>query len=173
MTVSYAKYSEINTGETTLTFNQLDTNVEVITISKGLVVLKSLEQKNIDDSFMDDAKVEVTNKLPINGTVFNGYLVSKNDFMGSVYTFYKTDALPSRLSKGLVEEYNEFKEKQSQIQYTKSQITTIEEQDPDDDFHINFGDYLEIEPAKDDEKNVQNDEELAAFMDPDKMFGAK
>ena len=49
MTVSYAKYSEINTGETTLTFNQLDTNVEVITISKGLVVLKSLEQKNIDD----------------------------------------------------------------------------------------------------------------------------
>ena len=27
------------------------------------------EQKNIDDSFMDDAKVEVTNKLPINGTV--------------------------------------------------------------------------------------------------------
>ena len=49
MTVSYAKYSEINMGETTLTFNQLDTNVEVITISKGLVVLKSLEQKNIDD----------------------------------------------------------------------------------------------------------------------------
>ena len=41
MTVSYAKYSEINTGETTLTFNQLDTNVEVITISKGLVVLKA------------------------------------------------------------------------------------------------------------------------------------
>lgn len=49
MKVSYAKYNEINTGETTLTFNQLDSNVEVITISKGLVVLKSLEQKNIDD----------------------------------------------------------------------------------------------------------------------------
>ncbi len=84
------------------------------------------EQKNINDSFMDDAKVEVSNNLPINGTVFNGYLVSKNDFLGSVYTFYKTDALPSRLSKGLVEEFNEFKERQSQIQYKKSQISTIE-----------------------------------------------
>ncbi|MDF9451366.1 cell division protein FtsZ [Bacillus toyonensis] len=131
------------------------------------------EQKNIDDSFMDDAKVEVTNKLPINGTVFNGYLVSKNDFMGSVYTFYKTDALPSRLSKGLVEEYNEFKEKQSQIQYTKSQINTIEAQDFDDDFNIDFGDYFELEPVKDEEPQAKNDEELAAFMDPDKMFGTK
>lgn len=105
---------------------------------------------------MDDAKVEVTNRLPINGTVFNGYLVSKNDFMGSVYTFYKTDALPSRLSKGLVEEYNEFKAKQSQIHYTKSQITTINEQDLDDDFNIKFGDYFELEPVEDDisEKKV-------------------
>lgn len=131
------------------------------------------EQKNIDDSFMDDAKVEVTNTLPINGTVFNGYLISKNDFMGSVYTFYKTDALPSRLSKGLVEEFNEFKEKQNQIQFKKSQISTIEMQDQDDDFSINFGDYIDMgtsneEPSAD----AENDEELAAFMDPDKMFGA-
>ncbi|MEJ9239078.1 cell division protein FtsZ, partial [Bacillus cereus] len=65
------------------------------------------------------------------------------------------------------------KEKQSQIQETKSQINTIEAQDSDDDFNINFGDYFELEPVKDEESQAQNDEELAAFMDPDKMFGTK
>lgn len=49
MNVSYVKYTEINTGETTLTFNQIGTNVEVINISKGLVVLKGEQQKQIDD----------------------------------------------------------------------------------------------------------------------------
>ncbi|MGG0731336.1 cell division protein FtsZ [Bacillus paramycoides] len=130
------------------------------------------EQKNINDSFMDDAKVEVSNNLPINGTVFNGYLVSKNDFLGSVYTFYKTDALPSRLSKGLVEEFNEFKERQSQIHFTKSQISTIESIDEDEDLGFAFGDFIDM--GSDEENNnagANEDAELADFLDPDKMFG--
>ncbi|MGQ0438084.1 hypothetical protein ACT4UT_08275, partial [Bacillus sp. B-TM1] len=41
-----------------------------------------------------------------------------------------------------------------QIQYTKSQITTIEAQDSDDDFNINFGDYFELESDKNEEPQV-------------------
>ena len=121
---------------------------------------------------MDDAKVEVSNNLPINGTVFNGYLISKNDFLGSVYTFYKTDALPSRLSKGLVEEFNEFKERQSQIQYTKSRISTIESIDEDEDLGFAFGDFIDMGNDEEDENSgINEDDELADFLDPDKMFG--
>lgn len=122
---------------------------------------------------MDDAKVEVSNNLPINGTVFNGYLVSKNDFLGSVYTFYKTDALPSRLSKGLVEEFNEFKVKQSQIQYKKSQISTIESIDDDEDLGFAFGDFIDMDSDEENKEAGVNedDAELADFLDPDKMFG--
>ena len=49
MLISYAKFSEVNNGETTLTFNQLNPDVEVKVVSKGLVVLKGEQQKQIDD----------------------------------------------------------------------------------------------------------------------------
>ena len=37
----YVKYNDVNTGETTITFNEIGTTVEVKKIAKGFVVLKA------------------------------------------------------------------------------------------------------------------------------------
>ncbi|GAA3333632.1 hypothetical protein GCM10020331_098430 [Ectobacillus funiculus] len=77
-------------------------------------MLAVLDQpKGFGDAFIDDAKADIIQRLPIRETVFNGYIVSKNDFNTSVYTFFKTEALPTRLAKGLVEEYKEYQEKKT------------------------------------------------------------
>ncbi|MFD0769001.1 cell division protein FtsZ [Bacillus sp. CGMCC 1.60114] len=90
----------------------------------GLLAVLDPNQ-NLGSSFIDDAKDKVVETLPINGTVFSGYLELKNDYESSVYTFYKTEGLPARLAKGLVEEYKEFQDKQNELIYEESAIATI------------------------------------------------
>ncbi|PGE35430.1 cell division protein FtsZ, partial [Bacillus cereus] len=70
------------------------------------------------------------------------------------------------LSKGLVEEFNEFKERQSQIQYTKSQISTIESIDEDEDLGFAFGDFIDMGNDEDENSGINEDDELADFLDP-------
>ena len=50
----YVKYNEVNTGETTLTFNEIGTAVEVKKIQKGFSVLKS--ENLIDINTLIDAQ---------------------------------------------------------------------------------------------------------------------
>lgn len=90
----------------------------------GLLAILDPNQ-NLGSSFIDDAKDAVVESLPINGTVFSGYLELKNDYESSVYTFYKTEGLPERLAKGLVEEFKEFQDKQNQLIFEESSIATI------------------------------------------------
>jgi len=94
--------------------------------------------KQISSSFMDTAKAAVINELPINGTVFNGYIVDKNNRKASVYTFFKTDALPLRLSKGLVNEYQEYIERQRQYVYKDSAIESIAATNEEEDFDMDL-----------------------------------
>lgn len=128
------------------------------------------QKKTIGSGFIDDARVEITENpsFSITGTVFTGYLEEKNDHSASVYTFYKTDGLPTRLSRGLVKEYEEFQERQKAIVYEKSSIQTIATDEDDDDFEFNFEDFgLTDEVAAAKSKDTIEKEEKLNYEDID------
>ena len=57
----YVKYSEINTGATTLTFNEVGVKVEVKRIAKGYAVLKADELVDINDVIdAQDSQIQVS-----------------------------------------------------------------------------------------------------------------
>ncbi len=98
------------------------------------------EKSSVGSSFIDDARIQITESesFSISGTVFTGYLEEKNQSDATVYILYKTSGLPSRLAKGLVEEYQEYKKRHNALSFTTAAIATINDQDEDDD---NFGDF--------------------------------
>lgn len=116
----------------------------------GLLAVIDPKLSSLGSAFLDQAKDEVTEKLPLDGTVFSGYLEEKNKFNCTVYTFFKTQALPSRLSKGLVKEFEEFKAKQRAITYKSETIQQIAvTSDEDMDIDIDLEDLgIEIEEDK-------------------------
>ncbi|MED2816337.1 hypothetical protein ABEZ21_11310 [Brevibacillus porteri] len=83
----------------------------------GLLGVLDKKLENMGSFFLDEAKNELIEKLPLSGTVFSGYLQDKHDFRVSAYTFYKVEALPQHLAKGLVKEYEEFVQKQKAVSY--------------------------------------------------------
>lgn len=91
-------------------------------------LLASLDSKKSygNGSFIEAAVEHLHELLPVNGTVFSGYVQEKNESKVTAYTFYKADVLPGRLSKGLVEEYQEFMTRNKSVTYTKSSIETIQ-----------------------------------------------
>ncbi|MDQ0271204.1 cell division protein FtsZ [Cytobacillus purgationiresistens] len=114
-------------------------------------------------SFIDDARVEIVDnpEFAMTGSIFSGYLEGKNDHSVSVYSLYKTSGLPERLSKGLVNEFEEYQQKQKEIKFSQSNIEQIEIEDIDDDiaFDIDLAE-LGIEEEKTDtikEKNKEFD----------------
>lgn len=113
-----------------------------------LVVIDQQIIKNVGTSFLDIAKDKITEVLPLKGTVFTGYVEGKNDYNVTVYTFFKTEALPTRLTKGLVEEYNEYQEKIKKVQYKTESIEQIAATSEEnfgldiDGFNIDFGENL-------------------------------
>lgn len=57
----YVKYNEVNTGETTLTFNEVGTVVEVKKIAKGFAVLKAENLSDINEVIdAQDSQIEVS-----------------------------------------------------------------------------------------------------------------
>jgi len=105
-------------------------HVGILTIIDG--------QKDIDGgAFLDEVKEYLHQQLPINGTVFDGYINTKNDFNATTYTFYKVDGLPERLEKGLVEEYKEYMERNSNFQYEQAEIASINS-DEENNFNFDF-----------------------------------
>lgn len=126
----------------------------------GLLAVVAPDKK-ISSSFMDISKKSITEELPINGTVFNGYLVENNNRKGIVYTVFKTEALPNRLAKGLVEEYNEFLERQRKFIYKNSAIASIAATSEDDEFDMDLdlsdlGIDLGEEPKKESQTKDEN-----------------
>ncbi|UAL49752.1 cell division protein FtsZ (plasmid) [Sutcliffiella horikoshii] len=124
------------------------------------------KDKQFSSSFIDKSKKSIVDALPISGTVFSGYLVGNNDYQVSVYTFYKTEALPTRLAKGLVEEFEEFKVKQQQYIFKDSAIASIAATSEEDEFNdmdldlSEFGFDLENEDEKDKKKTKENELDL-------------
>lgn len=97
-------------------------------------LLASLDSK-VDygnGGFIESATEHLHELLPINGTVFSGYVKEKNEGMATAYTFYKADVLPGRLAKGLVKEYEEFMARNKQAKYASASIESIGEVDLDE-----------------------------------------
>ncbi len=122
------------------------------------------KDKSFGSGFMDSTKAAVVEELPIKGTVFSGYLVGNNDFQVSAYSFFKTDALPTRLSKGLVNEYQEFMEKQRKISFKQDSIQSIAAglDDDSDDLDLDLGEF-----GFDEEEVKPNKEGKGAYLDID------
>ena len=121
------------------------------------------QSKPVGSAFIDDARVEIANYLPLKGTVFTGYLEEKNDFSVSVYTFFKANALPERLAVGLVQEHNSFMEKHQSIQFKDASITSIEAV-ADEDFDIDLSDFgIEIDSPE--TKSTNNNKKVEEDMD--------
>ncbi|MBP1931807.1 hypothetical protein J2Z37_001808 [Ammoniphilus resinae] len=116
----------------------------------GLLSVIDPKLSSLGSAFLDQAKDEIIENLPLEGTVFSGYLEEKNKFNCTVYTFFKTQALPTRLSKGLVEEYEEFKAKQRSISYKSETIQQIAATSNDDlDIDIDLEDLgIQLEEDK-------------------------
>ncbi len=95
----------------------------------GLLAVLDEKKSYGNGAFIEDAKEIAHEILPINGVVFDGYIQAKNDFSVTVYTFYKTDALPERLETGLVKEYEDFIQRNREVNYEKSTISTISQED--------------------------------------------
>lgn len=108
-------------------------------------------------AFIDDAVDNVTDTLPINGTVFSGYINSTNDFNATVYTFYKVEGLPERLEIGLVEEYQSFMDKQKQTTFESAEIKQLDNDDVSE-FNIDLED-LGLAPLFNEEPNEVIEEE--------------
>lgn len=130
----------------------------------GLLGVLDKKVNEMGSAFLDEAKNELIDKLPLNGTVFSGYLQEKNDFKVTAYTFFKAEALPKRLATGLVNEYDEFMQKQRAISYRQDSISKIAN---GDDEHLDLDldlselglDMNEIEAAaamEDDEVDLDN-----------------
>jgi len=101
----------------------------------GLFGVLDKKLENMGSAFLDEAKNELIEKLPLNGTVFSGYLQEKHDFKVTAYTFFKAEALPKRLAKGLVEEYEDFIQKQKAVSYREESIARIQ---VDEDEHLDL-----------------------------------
>nr|WP_240420380.1 cell division protein FtsZ [Paenibacillus periandrae] len=127
----------------------------------GLLGIMPPELNKLGSSFIDNAKEEVSKKLPLQGTIFSGYLSENNNFNATVYSFYKTDALPIRLSKGLVKEYEEFMAKQKQVTYKQDsiqQIAATADEDLDLDLDLtDFGISLEELGISDKKEEITED----------------
>ncbi|MGJ9384167.1 cell division protein FtsZ [Salipaludibacillus sp. CF4.18] len=126
----------------------------------GALAVLDFKNKDIGSSFIDEINEEVINYFPLNGNVFSGYLQEKNHFKASVYTVYKTEALPPRLQQGLYEEYLEFKKKQDQVEYASSSIKKIEDDQNEDDFDID----IDLE-----DMGISDMDEVAATKDEDEI----
>lgn len=141
----------------------------------GLLGIIPPDLKNIGSSFIDDAKDEISQRLPLQGTIFSGFLNEYNNYNATIYTFYKVDALPARLSTGLVKEYEDFKAKHRDVRYKSEGIQQIAVAEETYDFDADLLNDLGIDLPVVEEKEMVNpeisDEELESFadIDPDNL----
>lgn len=141
----------------------------------GLFGVLDKKLENMGSSFLDEAKNELIEKLPLSGTVFSGYLQEKHDFRVTAYTFYKVEALPKRLAKGLVEEYQDFIDKQKNINYREDAIAKIEtEEDENLDIDLDLKElgldmeHIEAAAAQEEEEEIDLDNLDFSGIDLDK-----
>ncbi|WP_028393938.1 FtsZ/tubulin family protein [Bacillus cihuensis] len=131
----------------------------------GLLAILDEKKDLGNGGFLEDAQTHVHEILPVNGTVFSGFLKEKNDFKASIYTFYKVDGLPARLEQGLVNEYNEFMEKNKKRVYKDTTLQSIQRDDDDDfDLDLDLADFG-MAPSTSDKNNSKKELETVPSLD--------
>lgn len=138
----------------------------------GLLAAIDTKKDYGNGAFIERAVEELHEMLPITGTVFNGYISEKNDDLVTVYSFYKADALPARLEKGLVEEYEEYMKRNQSIKFGSANIESINSSDSETDklslADIGLDDlFNEEKPVK---EKASKDDIAAALKDFDFNF---
>lgn len=131
----------------------------------GLLAALDSKKDFGNGGFIESATEHLHEMLPINGTVFSGYVQEKNEGMVTAYSFYKADVLPGRLAKGLVEEYNEFIERNKKVNFASTKIESIESVN-DNDFDISLVDLglEDLFSEKEQVKEKETKEDLAAAL---------
>lgn len=136
----------------------------------GLLGIIPPDLTKLGSSFIDNAKEAVASKLPLQGTVFSGYLSEPNNYKATAYSFYKVEALPTRLSKGLVKEYEEFMAKQRTVTYKTETIAQIAaSQEEEFDFDMDLSEFGFSESASSSNETKQDDDALIEEMDFSKI----
>lgn len=103
----------------------------------GLLTVTNDDLKDISSSYLDEVKESLSNNLYLNGSVFTGHVnVSKTAYRAVAYTFYKTHGLPARLSKGLVEELNEYRQRKGAVKFKTDSIQRANEETFDLDLDV-------------------------------------
>lgn len=139
----------------------------------GLLATIDYKKDYGNGSFIESATDHLHETLPINGTVFSGFVKEKNEGMVTVYSFYKADALPGRLSKGLLEEYNEFIERNKSVTFASTNIEAIEDSTVDSLDGLTLED-LGLSDLLNEEKSIKekakNEDIIAALNEFDFNF---
>lgn len=130
----------------------------------GVLAVLDKEKKLSDGSFLEDTIEMLHEQLPINGTVFSGFIEEKNNFSTSSYLFYKVEGLPERLEKGLVEEFQEYQKRNKDFSYEKASIASID-QDDDYDVELDFSEMglqigIEVDEKKESDSPSNQDNEV-------------
>lgn len=126
----------------------------------GLLAVIDKSKDFGNGSFIENAVEELHATLPISGTVFAGYVEENNNENVTIYTFYKAGVLPERLEKGLVEEYEQYKKENKELNFTKATIKTIEtdstQTDTDAFADIGINLFDDVKEEKDTELSVED-----------------
>jgi len=133
----------------------------------GVLAILDNKADQISTSFLDDARDKIFKNFFLEGTIFTGYLIEKGNYNVTVYTLFKADALPTRLSTGLVEEYQQYQAKKKEVTYKEVEIARIEAaaaDDFDDDVAIDL-DFLGIEDEIEETKPEEIQESNLNLLD--------
>lgn len=124
--------------EKTLSTSNMHENVSLLTeggVAKvhhvGLLAALDSTKDYGNGGFIENAVESLHERLQVTGTVFSGYVNEKNEHAVTTYAFYKADVLPMRLVKGLVEEYNEFMDRNKNVTFASANIEAIEVNETD------------------------------------------
>lgn len=93
----------------------------------GLFAVVDNKNKYGKGAFIETAKEKFIENHVIssNSTVFSGFIENQNNGKITVYVFYKAEALPERLEKGLVKEFEEYMERLKQVSFAATEIESI------------------------------------------------
>ncbi|MED4728621.1 cell division protein FtsZ [Aneurinibacillus migulanus] len=94
----------------------------------GLFSVISQDKETLGSSFLDVARDKISKEMFINGIIYTGYLKGRTKYENTSYVFYKVEALPDRLAKGLKQEFDEYMQRQRAVRFQSADIETIENQ---------------------------------------------
>lgn len=94
----------------------------------GLLSVTNKELAGISSSYLDEVKDTLAGSLLLNGSVFTGHVnLDRTNYKAYAFTFYKTHGLPERLSKGLVEELEEYNQRKGAVKFKVDRISVASE----------------------------------------------